>query len=189
MLRIALPLFLLLSATSLPAETVYKYVDENGNLVFTDEPRKGAEALDIKPVATMPALPTTPPQREKTVAGPFQYNKVLIVSPANQQHFINENEPIVVQVAVSPNLRTEDRVQLLLNGAARGAPISSTSFSLDNLDRGEYQAQVKILDKNGKEMGTSDSVTFQVKRHSKLMPNAGGQSGTKPVNTPVKKNP
>ena len=80
-------------------------------------------------------------------------------------------------------------LQLLLNGAARGAPISSTSFSLDNLDRGEYQAQVKILDKNGKEMGTSDSVTFQVKRHSKLMPNAGGQSGTKPVNTPVKKNP
>ncbi len=185
MLRIALPVFLLLSAASVPAETVYKYVDENGNLVFTDEPRKGAEALDIKPVATMPALPTTPPQREKAVAGPFHYNKVLIVSPENQHNFINESDPIVVQVAVSPNLRTDDRVQLLLNGAPRGAPISSTSFTLDNLERGEYQAQVKILDKDGKEMGSSDSVTFQVKRFSKLMP--GNQPPAKPKppkNTP-----
>lgn len=173
MLRILLGLILLVSLPGLvPAETVYKYVDKNGNLVFTDEPTAGAEALDVKPVATMPALPTTPPQREVASAGPFAYNRIVIVSPENQHHYVNETEPVVVQGAVSPNLRTDDRVQLLLNGAARGAPISSLTFTLDNLERGEYRAQISILDKDGQSMGTSDAVTFQVKRFSRLMPKA-----------------
>ncbi|HVL00900.1 MAG TPA: DUF4124 domain-containing protein [Dongiaceae bacterium] len=179
MARIILALLaLLIGAQVTLAETVYMYVDENGNKVFTDEPRKGAEELDVKPIPTVPALPTQAPQKQPPKAGPFRYNEIVIVTPADQHNFINESAPIVIQAAVSPNLRTEDKVQLLLNGSPHGAPISSTSFTLENLERGEYKTQVRILDKDGKELGISDTVTFQVKRFSKNLP--GQQPPPKP---------
>lgn len=168
--RPALALLALLSIQSATAATVYKYVDENGNVVFTDEPRKGAEVLDVQPVPTIPAIPVPPPSKGPEKKADFRYNKVVIVSPEDQKNFINEAEPIVVQVALSPALRNTDNVQLLLNGAPHGAPGKSTTFTLEQLDRGEYMAAVKVLDKDGQEMGTSESVQFFVKRHSKLMP-------------------
>jgi len=182
MARTLLALLVLLTAwRPALAETVYKYVDENGNTVFTDEPRKGAEQMDVKPIPTVPALPTQAPQKQPAAAGPFQYNKILIVSPEDQHNFINETDPVVVQAAVSPNLRTADRVQLMLNGSPHGSPISSTAFTLDSLDRGEYKAQVRILDKDGKELGISDTVTFQVKRNSVNLP---GQKKPQPKPKP-----
>lgn len=168
--RLALVLIALLSVQPALAVTVYKYVDENGNVVFTDEPRKGAEVLDVQPVPTVPAIPVPPPAAAPAKQADFRYNKVVIVSPEDQKNFINEVEPIVVQVALSPALRKDDNVQLLLNGAAHGAPGKSTTFTLEQLDRGEYQAAVKILDKDGQEVGASSAVQFFVKRHSKLMP-------------------
>lgn len=152
------------------AATVYKYVDENGNTVFTDEPRKGAEVLDVQPVPTIPALQVPPPEPQAAPKSTFKYNKIVIVSPEHQHNFINETDPIVVQVALSPSLRSEDKLQLMLNGAPKGNPISSTSFRLEQLPRGEYNTSVQVLDKNGEVLGTSASVEFYVKRHSKLMP-------------------
>lgn len=162
------------------AETVYKYVDENGNTVFTDEPRKGAEVLDVKPVPTVPAIkvPAATPKTSPKEA--FRYNKILIVSPEDQHNFINEVEPIVVQVAMSPALRSGDQVQLLLNGAPKGSPGEATQFTLESLDRGAYTAQIRILDKNGKEVGSSPSIQFFVKRHSIKMPTQAKPSPQKP---------
>lgn len=170
MLRPALALLTLLSIQSATAATVYKYIDENGNVVFTDEPRKGAEVLDVQPVPTIPAIPVPPPSKGPEKKAEFRYNKVVIVSPEDQQNFINEANPIIVQVALSPALRNSDSVQLLLNGAPHGAPGKNTRFTLEQLGRGEYNAVVKVLDKDGNEVGVSDAVQFFVKRHSKLMP-------------------
>lgn len=152
------------------AETVYKYVDENGNTVFTDEPRKGAEVLDVQPVPTVPAFRVPPSTPERPAPAAFKYNKVVIVSPAHQHNFINETETITVQAALSPALRRDDRLQLLLNGAPHGEPASTTQFTLPELPRGQYSAAVNIVGQNGEVLGTSDTVEFYVKRHSKLMP-------------------
>lgn len=152
------------------AEKIYKYVDEHGNTVFTDEPRKGAEVLDVQPVPTVPAFQVPPTAPERPKPGPFKYNKVVIVSPAHQDNFINETAPIMVQVALSPALRQTDRLQLMLNGAPHGEPVSGTQFTLNELPRGQYSATVNIVGQNGEVLGTSDTVEFYVKRHSKLMP-------------------
>ncbi len=170
MLRSMLLMVSLLVTPFCLAETVYKYVDENGNTVFTDEPRKGAETLDVQPVPTVPAIPVPPPTKPAAKKEGFKYGKVVIVQPENQKNFINQVEPILVQVALSPSLRSGDQLQLVLNGAPKGSPVSGTQISVDSLDRGTYQASVKVLDKDGKEVGSSTSVEFYVKRNSMLMP-------------------
>lgn len=159
------------------AATVYKYVDENGNTVFTDEPRKGAEVLDVQPIPTIPAIPVPERTSKPVPQEAFRYNKILIVSPEDQRNYINEVEPIVVQVALSPSLRSGDQLQLLLNGAPKGSPTTSTQFTLEALERGEYSASVKILNKDDQEVGSSPAIQFFVKRHSVNMP-------TRPKPTP-----
>jgi hypothetical protein len=179
MSRLVLLIVSLFFLPSTFAETVYKYVDENGNTVFTDEPRKGAEVLDVQPIPTVPAIPVPERTSKPVRQDAFRYNKILIVSPEDQHNFINEVEPIVVQLAMSPALRSEDRVQLMLNGAPKGSPSSSTQFTLDSLDRGAYNVSVKVLDMDGNEVGSSPSIQFFIKRHSVNMP-------TRPKPTPQK---
>ena len=147
------------------AEKVYKYTDESGNIVFTDEPVKGAEEMDVKPVATVPAIPvpqnTAPTSTEEA---PFKYTKVAVTKPNNEENFINNEGNVTVQIAIAPNLRAGDAVQLYFNGIPKGDPGSRTTFPFENLDRGEYVTQAVIFDKEGKEMAKSDPITFYVRR-------------------------
>ena len=170
MLRLVLLFLSVFILQSALATTVYKYVDEQGNTVYTDEPRKGAEVLDVQPIPTMPAIRVPPAQPKAAPTAAFRYHKILIVSPENQHNFVNEPGPISIQVALSPALRKGDQLQLLLNGAAHGSPVSSTEFTLENLDRGTYSASVKALDENSKELGSSATIEFFVKRHSVNLP-------------------
>lgn len=152
------------------AETVYKYTDEHGNTVFTDEPRQGAEVLDVQPVPTVPALPVPRSQPAAAPAPAFRYHKLQIVSPADQQQFINDPGPVVVQVATSPALRSGDKLQLLVNGTPQGEPVASRQFTLQTMDRGEHSLSVKALDPDGKDLGSSEAIRIQVKRPSLNMP-------------------
>lgn len=147
------------------AATVYKYKDASGNLVFTDEPTDGAEKLDVQPVPTIPAIKV--PQNDDTPeAAPteFTYSNVTIIIPSDGEHFINNGGQVSVQVALSPALRKNDKLQLIFNGAPYGDLQRANTFKLDNLDRGEYAAQVAVLDNKGKEIGRSETVVFYIKR-------------------------
>ena len=156
---------LALAATPTLAATVYKYKDPSGNTVFTDEPVEGAEKMDVQPVPTIPAIiPKVEPTPETAPAAEFAYNKMTIIIPSDGEHFINNSGQVTVQVALSPNLRKTDKLQLVFNGTPYGKPQNGTTFKLNNLDRGEYVAQVSAIDNHGKEVGKSDSVTFYVKR-------------------------
>jgi len=111
------------------AEKVYKYTDESGNIVFTDEPVKGAEEMDVKPVATVPAIPvpqnTAPTSTEEA---PFKYTKVAVTKPNNEENFINNEGNVTVQIAIAPNLRAGDAVQLYFNGIPKGDPARAPPF-------------------------------------------------------------
>lgn len=156
---------LALLSTPVLAETVYKYKDASGNLVFTDEPVEGAEKMDVQPVPTIPAIiPKVTPAADTTPEVEFSYNKMTIIIPSDGEHFINNGGQVTVQVALSPALRSTDKLQLNFNGSAQGAPQKGNTFNLSNLDRGEYVAQVSAIDNHGKVVGQSDSITFYVKR-------------------------
>lgn len=156
----------LISAQALAA-TVYKYTDEQGNTVFTDEPVKGAEELDVKPVPTIPAIvpkTTAPAPTTNDQSKDFSYNKITIILPSDGEHFINNGGNVSVQVALSPAMRKNDKLQLIFNGSPYGEPQSTNTFQLENVSRGEYVAEVVAINNKGKEVGRSESITFYIKR-------------------------
>lgn len=161
----AIVAILALISTPVLAAKVYKYTDDSGNTVFTDEPVKGAEELDVQPVPTIPAIiPKVDTAPATETEAEFSYNKMTIILPGDGEHFVNNGGEVTVQVALSPALRNTDKLQLFFNGSAYGEPKRTNTFKLSNLDRGEYAAYVAAIDNKGKEVGKSDTVTFYVKR-------------------------
>jgi hypothetical protein len=49
---------LVASASALAQSTIYKHVDENGRITYTNRPMKGAVAVDLEPLTTIPATPS-----------------------------------------------------------------------------------------------------------------------------------
>ena len=49
---------LVASATAFAQSTIYKHVDENGRVTYTNKPMKGAVAMELEPLTTIPATPT-----------------------------------------------------------------------------------------------------------------------------------
>ena len=53
---------ILLGASSYALGDVYKYIDEHGNVTYSNTPSKGAKKVDLPPISVVPA--STPPVTE-----------------------------------------------------------------------------------------------------------------------------
>lgn len=157
---------------------IYKFLDENGNVVFTDHPEVGAEKIKKQELQTISAQPVPKPVARKKKEEPVSYTAFAISSPKNDDTVRENNGMLNVDLEIEPSLRTKEghKVTILLDGKAVAKPSSATSFTLDGLDRGEHTIAATITDKKGNEVAVAPAVTVHFKRFSIQQP--------KPVNTP-----
>jgi hypothetical protein len=156
---------------SLPALAgVYRWTDDKGVVHYADSPptpsAKPAElpalqTFDSKaltkgsPVGgsagTSPDNTATPPA---AVAPPSA--RPVITSPANGTTLRDDSGQITVSVTVPEG----SSLIYYLDGAAQNAsPTPSTSFLIENVERGPHSLEVAIADSSGKEMARSEKVT------------------------------
>ena len=171
-MRILLILVTLFFLTPVSAG-VYRSVDEDGNIVYTDKPSPDAEKIKIDKVQTIPAgddnFEYTPPEN-LTEEG--AYTKLEVVNPENDHVFTGNTGDVTVSVVIEPELNTEngDRLILTMDGK-KEADSTSTSFSFTNLDRGTHIVEVHVINKDGKSLMESAPVSFTMNRTSILNPN------------------
>ena len=165
--------------------TLYKWKDADGTVHFSDQPRAGAEKVEVHDIQTVPATKLSAPDVPEKKAVGAHYDSVSIVSPANGATFHDNTGNISVSVQVTPPLRSDlgHKLELSLDGVPQGAPGVATQFSLSNVDRGTHNLQASVLDKDGRTLISGSSV-FYLHRHSVInAPNApkanppGGNSG------------
>lgn len=165
--RLAALLAVCLVSTVVSAE-VYRWKDEDGNLIFSDSPQPGAEKIELKETTVVPAL--TPPRRtERKPAAPATsaYTAISITQPGAEETLRNM-PTIQFAASLSPPLRTGrgHRVQFFLDGNATGKPLSSTTLTLDNVPRGEHRVEAAVIDADGRELLRSEPRTFFVHQTS-----------------------
>ncbi|WP_346796617.1 DUF4124 domain-containing protein [Halomonas sp. Bachu 37] len=150
------------------AQTVFRVVDEQGNVTFTDKPDRGGEALQLAPLPS--ALPgaapavdrDSSPRRKAAVGQPFMpYDRFAIASPAAGQ--ILEAPLTSVSVEVVPALREDHQVRLLLDGEISQSALHSDVFWLAGLERGEHRLQAELLDSSGRVRHRSREITLSVR--------------------------
>ena len=153
------------------AEKIYKVVDEEGNVTFTDTPPNDADAIvephSILGTNTTPAVATAPENAIKTDQADAKASYVTrIVSPADESTIQMGPGDFVVEAEVSPGLYNEEQLILLLDGAAVGAPQSFPRWQLTNVFRGAHRLQVVRVSETGAAQSQSTEHTVYVMRPS-----------------------
>jgi len=154
---------------------VYRWHDEQGRVVYSDEYVPGAELVDVSDLPTYTPTPILQPvvaveeddATEEDVVPDYQLS---ITSPENDQTVRANDGNIDVTVDLTPELDNKERgdqLIVLVDGQQQGSAISEKNFKLTNIDRGTHTLTVSVVDSEGKILKISKAVTFHLQRHAK----------------------
>lgn len=152
------------------AAEVYRNVDAQGNVTFSDEPSEGSEAVEVKPVTTV-TLPKpqnvreTEKLREEVKREGSVYESVSFAYPENNQAFHSGSGDIQFEVRSTPGLQSGHKYEVTLDGQPVGQSASG-SVTVRNVFRGTHNARVHIVDENGVQVKTGPEISFTVHRPS-----------------------
>ncbi len=165
-------LYLLLCALiAAPAHAeIYRWVDKDGNVHFTDQAREGAKAVELneatvfpgmKPAAPAAVGPESPADRQSAEA---DYERFVITSPANEVNIWTGEGRVEVDVDLVPALREGHRLVLNVNGSPVSDGFSGGRLVLNNVERGTHRLVAEIRDGSGVVLRRSEPVLFHLKR-------------------------
>lgn len=188
----------MLAVSTLPvtaASGIYKSVDEDGNVVFSDEPSPGAEEIEKKEIPTVPStVPEVDFSTDNTATNDEKggvYSDIQIVNPAHDTAVRENAGNINVSVALQPALMNDHEMVLFMDGT-EAARSRSPVFQFSNIERGTHTLTAAVFDSTGRELARSETVTFTLHRHSAQHPKANvpgspqapAPSGPTPTNPP-----
>lgn len=162
----ALVLLVLVGVAVAANAAIYRWVDADGTVTYSDRPQPGSEQLKLTPLQTF----SPPPVPNDTASVPKQtrqfkdYEEFAILAPRNGATFRNNGGNIDVQLELEPALRSTHRVDIILNGLSLGDTGRTMSLTLNNVDRGTHRLQAMIMDESGNELARTDTVTFYLHR-------------------------
>jgi len=157
------------------AATIYKWVDEQGVVHYSDQPHPNAQKVQLQALQTYkpPAVdmaPTPGGPMAPPLPAPTPYAGCAIAQPQADSEYANiDSLNIVVQT--DPVLRPGDRVFLTLDGEALNGGAGTTgSFTLAPVDRGTHTLQAVVRGADGSVRCQAPSITFNVHQPSILNP-------------------
>lgn len=157
-----------LIALNSPAQAdIYKSVNDEGVIEYSDQPRDGAEKIKVKNPQSI-TLPKgsdvfAPQNTDTDSNSEATYQSVTITQPANDSAFNSGNGLVSVSSETTPALQAGHSLQLVMDGTPYNSN-QSGSFGLSNVDRGTHQLQVNVIDGTGNTIISSDITTFTLHR-------------------------
>lgn len=168
-MRIALFLAgLLLSLAALPQD-IYRWVDKNGVVHYSDQPgAPNAELIELaEPGNTYEPDPslgdTSKPDADQPEMA--RYDSLTIVSPTPDQSFFGGDVSVPVTAEIGGTLQPDHSLVFFVNGN-RTETADGQSIVLTNLERGTHFLRASILDRNGQPVITSQQIAIHIRRPS-----------------------
>jgi hypothetical protein len=175
---------------------VYKWVDADGLVHYSDEPEAGSKRITLpelsvvpfrapvgpaseppvdassaaQPSASRPDEPLSPPvapqapvvaDRPEPPAGDeLDYQLVAIRAPANNETLSSSSTQLDIELAVQPDLRATDSLQLFLDGQRVRDELRTTRFSISGIEAGSHILEARVVGPEGNMLRRSKSVLF-----------------------------
>jgi hypothetical protein len=185
MFRLFIVALLLLGWTvSGSSEEVYRWVDENGVVHYSDRPHPSAETITIQNSPTPPSGPVSQArsgsegESERGIAPPparFAYQTLDIQAPVQGETLWNIGDQLEVVLNVEPELQPGHTFRLYLDAAwLQDLPGRSNRLRLSEVFRGAHTLQAEIRDRNGVLQTQSPLVSIMVRQTSVINRPAGG---------------
>ncbi len=131
------------------AEGIYKTVDKDGNVLFSDTPSPGAEEVELPEIQIIKSikledLPSFP-VLDKVEKGEERYQSITIIEPEESTGLRSNSGDFKISVALEPALKASHRLVITMDGeeVANGV---ATSISIQNADRGTHQLEARVVD-------------------------------------------
>ena len=165
-----------LSIATSAAAAVYKWVNPDGSIIYSDRPPvENAVPADLPELQEIKIPPPPSPSPEPTPGEQADqsqtttYTKLEITEPADNGTIRDNAGQVNVKLALEPPLQDGqgDIISILLDGKELGQG-KSTALSLSNVDRGAHTLQAMVKNADGSTLITSSSVTFNLIRTSVL---------------------
>jgi hypothetical protein len=165
-----------LMTTGAQAE-VYKIVDKDGNVIYTDQPPEpGAEPVELPGLSVIGSLPGPAPKAEVT-GDPAEeqvtdirelrrgYKDFRITSPAQEEHIQGTGNAVTLSWDARYALQPGMVVIFTLDGTDL-EPTVSPSLSLQEIDRGEHTVSARLVDSQARIIASASPVTFFMRQWS-----------------------
>ena len=181
---------MMIGISSALAADIYRWIDDNGNQVYSDQPTENAEKVELRhsmiytpveiPELSEDAMDTQSEEADAPIPAPNY--KLSVVSPENDAGIRVNNGNVMVNLQLIPALVPErgDLIQLYLDGLPAGMPMPQPNFMLENLDRGTHKLSAVVLNASGEVLAQSETITFHLQRTSVLQPGRQSDGSTGP---------
>ncbi len=145
---------------------LYKGLDEEGNVVYSDKPFNNSEQF-TPPSLTIMDAPKVPPKKEvdkEPEEKAFKYTRFSITAPKNNEVIWN-NPQLMVALKVSPALNVAEghTTWLMMDGKPLVKKSRSLLLQIGRADRGEHKLQAQIRDRKGKIIKRTKTITVHIK--------------------------
>lgn len=173
-LLILVALALAIAAGPLAAQ-VYKTVDEDGNVTYTDQPPKdGSKPVKLRPISVIeaPTYEVAPKATEEGAEGGKEmslkylrknYKDFAIVAPQSEESIWHPDAAITVAWNVGYRLQEGMQVTIYVDGVQQ-ATTTEQIIPVSGLDRGEHTVTAELKDAKNRRIATAAPVTFFVRR-------------------------
>ena len=157
------------------AADVWKVVDEDGNVSYTDQPPEdGSAPMKLPELSVIgtdyqaPAPPGAAGEGESKEPTTRELRKLYrdfqITRPLQEETFWGTANTVMIAWGSKTALTPGMSVRLVVDGKAQTAPASG-SVAL-TLDRGEHRVSAELRDSSNRRIVAADPVTFFVKQNS-----------------------
>jgi len=164
--------FLAFAVSPLTAQ-VYKTVDKDGNVTYTDTPPPdGSQPIDLRPISVIEA-PIYETGSKQTVEGeekeiPLRelrknYKDFAIVSPQQEESIWHPETPIMVTWNTKFQLQDGMMMTLFVDGVQKEST-TVRSIPVSDLERGEHTLRAELRDAKNRKVASADPITFFVKK-------------------------
>ena len=145
---------------------LYKGLDEEGNVIYSDKPFADAEKITPPPLTVVdaPKVPIKKEVIEEEKVVETRYTAFSIIAPTEQQVIWNEPD-LTVSLKLQPALSIAEghTIWLLMDAKPLVKNSQSPSLQIGRADRGEHQIMAQVRNKQGKIIKRTKAVTIHIK--------------------------
>lgn len=152
------------------AQPIYKVVDENGNVTYTDQrPSDDAAPMELPELNVLDSR--TPPPTVSTAPDEVEAEplRLSFSSPQNEENIFGTGNTLSVELESSVEIPPTALVVLYLDGQAQD-PIQSMSHTFDFIARGEHTLRAELQTRAGRVLAETETITFYMRQASRLNP-------------------
>jgi len=163
---------LLLSITTGATAAVYKWVQPDGSIIYSDHPpQDNASPANLPPVQEIkiapppPSSPETTPDERAEKPRTTTYTNLAITEPTANSTIRSNGGQVSVKLDLEPPLQKGDSIAVVLDGKELGTG-KGTTINLSNVARGDHSLRAVVRNAQGDTVIRSSTITFHLLRAS-----------------------